>query len=351
MSNWLITGGAGFIGGNFVNRLADKTSGKIIVLDSLSYAGDLQSIDPLIRSGRVEFCHGSICDETLVAKLFADNDLTRVVHFAAESHVDRSIHQAKPFIDTNINGTYNLLEQARRKWTQATGKLFIHVSTDEVFGDLGPNDAPFTETTPYAPSSPYSASKAASDHLVRAWHRTYGLPTVITNCSNNFGPRQFPEKLVPLVICNALSGKPLPVYGDGSQIRDWLHVDDHCDAIRLVSEKGRVGETYLIGGKNEQKNIDVVRTICKAVDQFKNLAAGTTEKLITYVKDRPGHDVRYAINPEKICSELGWQPTQKWDDSIASLVRWYAQNEGWRESILSGEYRQFYAKHYGNLAT
>ena len=347
MSNWLITGGAGFIGGNFVNRLAIATQDPIFVIDSLSYAGNLQCIDPLIRSGRIQFFHASICDEAAVNGALEKSQANRLIHFAAESHVDRSIVNAKPFIEANILGTYTLLEGIRKYWKGKTDSLFIHVSTDEVFGDLEPDDPPFEETTAYAPSSPYSASKAASDHLVRAWHRTYGLPVVITNCSNNFGPWQFPEKLIPLVICNAMVNKPLPIYGTGSQIRDWLHVDDHCDAIMAAAASGRIGETYLIGGNNELRNIDVVRTICHGVDHYLGRPQGTSERLIAYVKDRAGHDVRYAINASKIRTQLGWEPKVRWEESIAALVAWYAENATWRDSIVSGVYRSFYARNYG----
>lgn len=350
MEHWLITGGAGFIGSNFVNLIARDSSPQITVLDALTYAGNLQSIDSLIVSRRIRFCHGNVCDKQLVDRLFAENQITHVVHFAAESHVDRSILGAEEFIRTNVLGTFSMLEAARRHWKGEDKRLFVHVSTDEVFGDLALNAPAASESNSYAPSSPYSASKAASDHLVRAWHRTYGLPTVITNCSNNYGPWQFPEKLLPLIICNALENKPLPVYGDGQNIRDWLHVDDHCEAIRLVLRRGIPGETYLIGGRNERKNLDIVLAICSIVDQLLGRAEGSTRQLITFVSDRPGHDRRYSIDPTKIERELGWRPSRNFENSLLELVCWYRDHAPWIDAIRSGSYRDYYKRQYEGRA-
>jgi dTDP-glucose 4,6-dehydratase len=313
---WLVTGGAGFIGCNFV-RTALPRAPHIVVLDALTYAGNLGNLSGLLESKALTFLRGDICDAELVAKIFREHGITHVIHFAAESHVDRSILGSAPFIRTNIVGTHTLLEAARTAWgTNTQGRRFLHVSTDEVFGTLAPEDPPFRETTPYRPNSPYAASKAGSDHLVRAWQETYGLPTLISNCSNNFGPWQFPEKLIPLTILNAIEGKALPVYGDGKQVRDWLHVDDHCAALCLILEGGKIGETYLIGGQNERTNLDTVQRICDAVDRNHGQTAGTARALIQHVADRPGHDRRYAIDASKIRRELNWKPRHEFDLSL-----------------------------------
>jgi dTDP-glucose 4,6-dehydratase len=347
MQHWLITGGAGFIGSNFVQMAAASSDLAITVVDALTYAGNLQAIDPLIRSGRIRFVRGNICDAAFLRSLFTENKFCRILHFAAESHVDRSIMGPQAFLETNVMGTFNLLEATRDSWKRSQENLFVHVSTDEVFGDLGVHDPAATESNAYLPSSPYAASKAASDHLVRAWFRTFGLPSVITNCSNNYGPWQFPEKLIPLMISNAFSGQSLPVYGDGMQIRDWLHVEDHCSALLAVADRGRAGETYLVGGRNEQPNIRVVETICDAVDEELGQNSGTSRQLITYVTDRPGHDRRYSINPAKTESELGWRPVRSFDQSIRELVGWYKSHAAWVDSIRSGSYRDYYERQYG----
>jgi dTDP-glucose 4,6-dehydratase len=341
MTAWLITGGAGFIGANFVRMAVDDHAGAIVVLDALTYAGNLISIADLIEGRRVQFHHGDICDAALVDRLFATYRFDCVVHFAAESHVDRSILGAQPFLRTNIEGTHVLIEAARRAWPGTTGGRFIHVSTDEVFGDLAPDEAPFTESARYRPSSPYAASKAAADHLVRAWERTYGLPAIVINCGNNYGPWQFPEKLIPLMILNAVEGRELPIYGDGLQVRDWVHVSDHCRAIRVVVEKGEVGRTYLVGGDDPRTNIDVVQRICRAVDAALARAPGTSEKLIRHVKDRPGHDLRYALDSSFLRQSLGWRPRETFDVALPALVRWYLEHEDWIDSITSGAYRLY----------
>jgi dTDP-glucose 4,6-dehydratase len=340
---WLVTGGAGFIGANFVlQAIADGC--RVINVDKLTYAGNLDTLAPLERDGRHVFVQGDIGDRPLLARLLADHQPDAIVNFAAESHVDRSIDGPAAFIETNVVGTLGLLESARDYWRALEGPAredfrFLHVSTDEVYGTLGA-EGKFTESTPYAPNSPYSASKAASDHLVRAFHHTYGLPTLTTNCSNNYGPNQFPEKLIPLVIQKALAGQPLPVYGDGLNIRDWLYVGDHCAAIRQVLAAGRVGETYNIGGDAERTNIDVVRTICALLDARSPLADGRPrEALITFVKDRPGHDRRYAIDAGKLQRELGWQPSQTFETGIAQTVDWYLSNQPWVQRVLDGSYR------------
>ena len=346
MTAWLITGGAGFIGANFVRMAADSHAGTIVVLDALTYAGNLANIADLVDGRRVHFHHGDICDTALVDRLFATYRFDCVVHFAAESHVDRSILGAQPFLRTNIDGTYVLIEAARRAWDGETGRRFIHVSTDEVFGDLAPDDPPFTEKTPYRPSSPYAASKAAADHVVRAWQRTYGLPAIITNCGNNYGPWQFPEKLIPLMILNAVEGRELPVYGDGLQTRDWVHVSDHCRAILAVVEKGEVGQTYLVGGDDPRTNLDVVARICQAVDAALARAPGTSEKLIRHVKDRPGHDRRYALDSSLLRQSLGWRPREAFDVALPALVRWYLEHKDWTDAVRSGAYRQYYERQY-----
>ncbi|MBU3563548.1 MULTISPECIES: dTDP-glucose 4,6-dehydratase [unclassified Polynucleobacter] len=349
----LVTGGAGFIGGNFVlDWLKVPGNEGIINLDKLTYAGNLATLDSLKNDPRHVFVHGDIGDKELVAKLLKEHKPRAIVNFAAESHVDRSIHGPAEFVTTNIVGTFNLLECAREYWNSLEGKekegfRFHHVSTDEVYGSLSLTDAAFTETNPYEPNSPYSASKAASDHLVRAWFHTYGFPVVTTNCSNNYGPYHFPEKLIPLVILNALNSKPLPIYGDGQQIRDWLYVGDHCSAIREVLAKGKLGETYNIGGWNEKANIDVVKTICRILDELKPRADGKPyAEQITFVKDRPGHDRRYAIDASKVERELGWRPAETFDTGIRKTVQWYLDNPVWIEGVVSGSYRDWVQKQY-----
>ena len=347
----LVTGGAGFIGGNFVHHWLAAHDERIVVLDKLTYAGNPATIAEPLRSGRAVLAQHDIADREAVRALLQAHRPRAVLHFAAESHVDRSIHGPDAFIQTNMVGTFCLLEEVRA-WREALPVAerdafrFLHVSTDEVYGSLGPADPPFSETTPYAPNSPYSASKAGSDHLVRAYHHTYGLPTLTTNCSNNYGPYHFPEKLIPLVILNALEGRPLPVYGDGQNIRDWLYVRDHCEAICRVLERGRPGETYNIGGKNEIANLDVVTTICRKLDELRPRAAGRHEELITFVKDRPGHDRRYAIDPSKIEREIGWRPAESFASGIDKTVRWYLANGAWVDGVRSGAYRDWIAANY-----
>jgi len=319
----LVTGGAGFIGANFVLSTLKESGEPIVNLDKLTYAGNLRNLESLRNDSRHVFVKGDICDRELVRKLLNQYQPRAIVHFAAESHVDRSIAGPAAFIETNVVGTFSLLEEAR---AFSKDIRFLHVSTDEVYGSLGPHDPAFSETTPYAPNSPYSASKAAADHLVRAYHHTYGMATLTTNCSNNFGPYQFPEKLIPLTIRNALAGKPLPVYGDGRNVRDWLYVLDHCEALRLVLERGRAGETYNIGGGAEEANIDLVRKLCSLLDEASPRKAGKYAELITFVKDRPGHDRRYAIDSSKIARELGWRPRESFESGLAKTVRWYTQN-------------------------
>ncbi|HET7365824.1 MAG TPA: dTDP-glucose 4,6-dehydratase [Burkholderiales bacterium] len=325
----LVTGGAGFIGANFVVSTIAETGEDIINLDKLTYAGNLRNLAVLRDDARHRFVQGDICERERVRNLLAGYRPRAIVHFAAESHVDRSIAGPADFVQTNVVGTWALLEEARAYW-EALGRdaafRFLHVSTDEVYGSLGSDDPAFTEDTPYAPNSPYAASKAAADHMVRAYHHTYGLPTLTTNCSNNYGPRQFPEKLIPLVIRNALAGQPLPVYGDGKNVRDWLYVADHCDAVRLVLAKGRIGETYNIGGENERANIDVVITVCALLDRLSPHPDGSYADLISYVTDRPGHDRRYAMNIGKIRRELGWRPRESFDSGMEKTVRWYIDN-------------------------
>jgi len=349
----LVTGGAGFIGSNFILDWIAVTGEPVVNLDKLTYAGNLENLASLKNDTRHSFVRGDINDRELVEKLLVGHKPRAIIHFAAESHVDRSISGPGEFIRTNINGTFSLLE-ATRTWWQGLGGAeqqafrFLHVSTDEVYGSLGPNDPPFTETTAYAPNSPYSASKAASDHLVRSYHHTYGLPTLTTNCSNNYGAFQFPEKLIPLVILNALNGKPLPIYGNGLNVRDWLYVGDHCTAIRTVLTGGRLGETYNIGGWNEKTNLDVVNTVCAILDELKPAADGKPyASLIAYVKDRPGHDARYAIDARKIERELGWKPKETFDTGIRKTVAWYLDNRGWVEHVISGEYQNWVAIQYG----
>jgi dTDP-glucose 4,6-dehydratase len=345
MQTILVTGGAGFIGSCFVRQWIGEETARIVNLDKLTYAGNLDSLEPVAGNSRHVFVEGDIGDGALVKRLLAEHRPSAIVNFAAESHVDRSIDGPAAFLQTNVVGTFQLLEAARGYWnvlgeTDRQAFRFLHVSTDEVYGSLGPTGK-FTETTPYAPNSPYSASKASSDHFVRAYHHTYGLPTLITNCSNNYGPYQFPEKLIPLMILNALEGKPLPVYGDGQQIRDWLFVEDHCRAIRRVLEAGKPGEVYNIGGNTERANLSIVQAICETVDRLRpDLPHAPCRSLITYVKDRPGHDRRYAIDAGKIRRELGWQPQQDFESGLTLTVNWYLENSRWVERVTSGVYRR-----------
>ena len=348
----LITGGAGFIGSNFILKWLSSETSSVINLDKLTYAGNPSNLAPVATDRRYRFLQGDICDRDLVAELLINHRPRAIVHFAAESHVDRSIHGPDDFIRTNVNGTFSLLEESRAYWSGLTEMekerfRFLHVSTDEVYGSLGPGDPAFTENTQYAPNSPYSASKAASDHLVRAYFHTYGLPVLTTNCSNNYGPFQFPEKLIPLVILHAVTGKPIPVYGDGQNVRDWLFVADHCEAIRVVLTMGRPGETYNVGGRNELKNLDVVHSICSVLDELRPSDAVIPHKnLITFVSDRPGHDRRYAMDTRKIESELGWKPRETFETGIRKTVQWYLDSEEWVQSVTSGNYRQWMAKQY-----
>jgi dTDP-glucose 4,6-dehydratase len=348
----LVTGGAGFIGSNFVLDWIAAEATPVVNLDKLTYAGNPGNLASLKDDARHIFVKGDIGDRALVAKLLQQYRPEAIVHFAAESHVDRSIHGPAEFVQTNVVGTFSLLEEARAYWSALAEPAksrfrFLHVSTDEVYGSLGPNDPAFTETTPYTPNSPYAASKAASDHLVRAYHHTYGLPTVTTNCSNNYGPLQFPEKLIPLVILNAVGGKPLPIYGDGLNVRDWLYVGDHCAAVRLALKKGRLGETYNIGGNSEKTNLEIVNTICTIIDELRPDFAPHA-KLISYVKDRPGHDRRYAIDATKIESELGWKPAEKFETGLRKTVEWYFQHMDWVENVTSGAYRSWMNINYAN---
>jgi len=348
----LVTGGAGFIGANFVRTSLDVSDEIIVNLDKLTYAGNLESLESVSQDGRHIFAKGDITDVALIDSLLSKYKPRAIVNFAAESHVDRSILGPEAFIETNIVGTFRLLEASRRYWAemdagkQATFR-YLQVSTDEVYGSLAPNDAAFSETNRYEPNSPYSASKASSDHLVRSYQHTYGLPTLTTNCSNNYGPFQFPEKLIPLIIHNALDGKPLPIYGDGQQIRDWLYVEDHCDAIRSVLANGRVGETYNVGGESEMTNLDVVSIVCEILDRLKPRDKGKYFDLVTYVTDRPGHDRRYAVDISKIKSELGWTPAESFETGIEKTVRWYLDHQTWIEHIKSGEYLSWVEKQYG----
>lgn len=348
MKKILVTGGAGFIGSAVVRHIIENTQDSVVNVDKLTYAGNLESLESVENNPRYAFEQVDICDAKALARVFEQHQPDAVMHLAAESHVDRSIDGPAAFIETNIVGTYTLLEAARAYWNGLSDEKkasfrFHHISTDEVYGDLEGTDDLFTETTPYAPSSPYSASKASSDHLVRAWLRTYGLPTIVTNCSNNYGPFHFPEKLIPLMILNALDGKPLPVYGNGQQIRDWLFVEDHARALYKVVTEGEVGETYNIGGHNEKANIDVVRTICALLEELvpnKPEGVAKYEDLITYVKDRPGHDVRYAIDAAKIGRELGWKPQETFESGIRKTVEWYLNNKKWWSRVLDGSYNR-----------
>ena len=352
----IVTGGAGFIGANFVQQsIAD--GGNIATIDLLTYAGNRANLAELETNPRHVFVHADICDAAAVTELFREFRPHAIVHFAAESPVDRSIVDPGAFIRTNVLGTLTLLQQANSYWSELNEAervafRFLHVSTDEVYGSLKPEDPAFSETTAYAPNSPYAASKAGSDHLVRAYFHTYGLPTVTTNCSNNYGPFQFPEKLIPLIILNALEGKPLPVYGDGQNVRDWLFVGDHCSAIRMVLEQGRPGETYNIGGNSERANLDVVNTICSLLDEITpNPAIGDRQKLIQFVPDRPGHDRRYAIDASKIARELGWQPTISFEEGLRRTVQWYLENTDWVENVRTGGYREWIRQNYEERAT
>ncbi len=349
MKRLLITGGAGFIGSNFVHHwIRNHPEDRVINLDALTYAGNLENLKGIEESANYLFVHGDICDVDFIRQLFADEKIDHVVHFAAESHVDRSIIGPEAFITTNIHGTFNLLETARQAWSGSAGNCrFLHVSTDEVYGSLTADAPAFTETSPFAPNSPYAASKASSDHLVRAYFHSYGMPVVTTNCSNNYGPYQFPEKLIPLVIINALEDKPLPVYGDGLNIRDWLHVDDHCRGIDAVLQRGCLGETYNIGGCNEWANIDIVRLICATLDELRPGKQSKSE-LVTFVKDRPGHDKRYAIDASKIMRELNWKPEYSFESGILQTVKWYLDNEQWWRRIRDGSYMEYYQQQYGS---
>lgn len=350
----LVTGGAGFIGSNFVLDWLKENTEPVVNLDALTYAGNLENLQSLADDPRHIFMKGNICDKELVTSLLTKYKPRAIVHFAAESHVDRSIFGPDLFFETNVMGTLNLLECAKAYYDQLLSEKerlafrFLHVSTDEVYGSLTFDEPAFTEETPYRPNSPYSASKASSDHAVRAWFHTYGFPVLTTNCSNNYGPYQFPEKLIPLVISNALARKPLPIYGDGLNIRDWLYVGDHCSAIRCVLEKGKIGETYNIGGHNERNNITIVRTICAILDEMRPHPDGSYANLITYVKDRPGHDRRYAIDSTKLQTELGWKPKECFETGIRKTVQWYLDHQNWVKNVQSGAYREWTAKQYGN---
>jgi dTDP-glucose 4,6-dehydratase len=348
----LVTGAAGFIGSNFVLDWFDQSEEDVVSLDLLTYAGNLENLSSLNQNPHHHFVKGNIGDRDLVLTLLKKHDIRAVIHFAAESHVDRSIHGPGDFIETNIVGTYHLLESVRSYWNdldEASKKAFrfLHVSTDEVYGSLGDKAPAFTENHPYEPNSPYSASKAASDHLVRAWFHTYGLPTLATNCSNNYGPYHFPEKLIPLCILNALNGKPLPIYGDGKQIRDWLYVKDHCSAIREVLKQGQIGETYNVGGWNEKTNLEVVETLCAILNELKPKSDGKSyADQITFVKDRPGHDRRYAIDASKLERDLGWKPQETFETGLRKTVLWYLENETWINHVVSGEYQHWVEKQY-----
>ena len=347
----LVTGGAGFIGANFILDWIEATGEPVLNLDKLTYAGNPDNLASLAGDDRYTFVQGDIGNSALVSDLLSRYQPRAIVNFAAESHVDRSIHGPDDFIQTNVVGTCNLLAAARAYWEslpepERSAFRFLHVSTDEVYGSLEPDDPPFSETHPFAPNSPYSASKAASDHFVRAWHHTYGLPVLTTNCSNNYGPYQFPEKLIPLIIHNALAVKPLPIYGDGQNVRDWLYVSDHCTAIRRVLEDGRLGETYNIGGWNELTNLEVVDTVCRLLDELRPDPEGAYSRLITFVEDRAGHDRRYAIDARKIERELGWKPAESFESGIRKTVRWYLDNADWVARVTSGEYRQWIDRHY-----
>lgn len=351
----LVTGGAGFIGSNFVLDWLKESEEPVLNLDALTYAGNLQNLQSLDQDKRHIFIRGNICDQELVSQLMSQYHPRAIVHFAAESHVDRSIFGPDLFFQTNVMGTVNLLQCAKQYFDKELSSAeqdsfrFLHVSTDEVYGSLSFDEPAFTEETPYRPNSPYSASKASSDHAVRAWFHTYGFPVLTTNCSNNYGPYQFPEKLIPLVIANALAQKPLPIYGDGLNIRDWLYVGDHCSAIRCVLEKGKIGETYNVGGNNERNNLTIVKTICSILDEVKPLSRGSYSDLITFVKDRPGHDRRYAINSEKLQTQLGWKPKECFESGIRKTVAWYLDHQDWVKNVQTGAYKDWTLKQYGQL--
>jgi dTDP-glucose 4,6-dehydratase len=357
MKTWLVTGGAGFIGSNFVLQQRHDNAARIINLDKLTYAGNLHNLVDLQHDPDHIFKYGDIGDRELVNSLLSQFRPEAVIHFAAESHVDRSISSPETFIETNVVGTFRLLEEIRHYWEGLPKKekkdfRFLQISTDEVYGSLGPDDPAFIETTPYTPNSPYSASKAASDHLVRAYHETYGLPILITNCSNNYGPFQFPEKFIPLMILNALQGKALPIYGDGQNVRDWLYVADHCEAVRLVLEKGRNGESYNIGGQCEKTNLEVVSHLCNILDELSpNSQFAPHSSLVIFVPDRPGHDRRYAMDINKIKQELGWTPKESFQSGLARTVRWYLDNPQWVASVTSGAYRQWLEQRYGGISS
>jgi dTDP-glucose 4,6-dehydratase len=347
----LVTGGAGFIGANFILDWLRTSDEPVLNVDKLTYAGNLQTLESLRNNPSHIFAQVDICDRAALDALLKQHAPRAVLHFAAESHVDRSIHGPGDFVQTNMVGTFTLLEAVRSHLQTLSDEgraqfRFLHVSTDEVYGSLSATDPQFSETTPYAPNSPYAATKAGSDHLVRAYHHTYGLQTVTTNCSNNYGPYQFPEKLIPLMIANALAGKPLPVYGDGQNVRDWLYVGDHCSAIREVLQSGKPGETYNIGGWNEKKNLDVVHTLCDLLDRLKPKASGSYRDQITYVTDRPGHDRRYAIDARKLERELGWKPAETFETGLAKTVQWYLDNQAWSDEVASGEYRKWVDTNY-----
>lgn len=348
----LVTGGAGFIGSNFIHGWLRQTRGHVVNIDALTYAGNADNLRGVTVGSDYTFVHADICDRERMAMLLTDHDISAVINFAAESHVDRSIHSAADFVQTNVVGVHVLLDAARQHWNSLTGAKkdqfrFLHVSTDEVFGTLEPNDPAFSEATPYRPNSPYAATKAAADHLVRAYHQTYGLPVLTTNCSNNYGPYQFPEKLIPLCLHNALAGKPLPIYGDGQQVRDWLYVEDHCDAIRLVLDRGTVGETYNVGGAKDIANIDVVKMLCEILDKMSPRKDGKSyADQISFVTDRPGHDRRYAVDTTKIANKLGWRAKETFATGLAKTVGWYLDNREWTGRVTSGAYRQWIEKQY-----
>ena len=351
LRNIIVTGGAGFIGSNFVRHWCNTyKSDRVIVLDALTYAGNRANIADLEQTANLRFVQGDICDRSLIDQILTEEDIDTIAHFAAESHVDRSILGPGAFVQTNVVGTFTLLEAFRQHWLKRDkpeGDRFLHVSTDEVYGSLEADDPAFSETTPYSPNSPYSASKAGSDHLARAYYHTYGMPTIITNCSNNYGPYHFPEKLIPLMCINILLGKPLPVYGDGQNIRDWLYVEDHCRALDTVIHKGQPGETYNIGGNNEVKNIDLVKLLCKLMDELAtDIPVKPSSELITFVKDRLGHDRRYAIDATKISTELGWTPQVTVEEGLRKTVQWYLDNEQWWKPLLSKKYQDYYQKVY-----
>jgi len=348
----LVTGGAGFIGSNFIRGWLRQMRGHVVNVDALTYAGNADNLSGIAGSSEYTFVHATICDRERMTALFSQHDIGAVINFAAESHVDRSIHAPDDFVQTNVVGVHVLLDAARKHWSSLTGARkdkfrFLHVSTDEVFGTLEPDDPAFSETTPYRPNSPYAATKAAADHLVRAYHQTYGLPVLTTNCSNNYGPYQFPEKLIPLCLHHALADKPLPIYGDGKQVRDWLYVEDHCDAVRLVLERGAVGETYNVGGAKDIANVDVVTMLCEILDKVSPRSDGKNyAEQISFVADRPGHDRRYAVNSGKIANDLGWRAKETFATGLAKTVGWYLDNREWTGRVTSGAYRQWIEKQY-----